>query len=67
MQLNLCECRRTALGDAAAEYFSDEVTAMAAFLVLGFAIGKALVNFHPWSEPEQGTAPTQLISALGVG
>jgi basic amino acid/polyamine antiporter, APA family len=44
-------------------------TAMAAFVVLGFAIGKgSWSNFHaPGTSLTMGLAPTQLISALGVG
>jgi len=44
-------------------------TAMAAFVFLGFAIGKGnWSNFHPHGVPlSMGLSPTQLISALGVG
>ena len=44
-------------------------TAMAAFVVLGFAIGKGhWSNFHPHGVPlTLGLGPTQLISALGIG
>jgi APA family basic amino acid/polyamine antiporter len=44
-------------------------TAMAAFVVLGFAIGKGdWSNFHSHGVSlSMGLAPTQLISALGVG
>jgi len=44
-------------------------TAMAAFVVLGFAIGKGhWSNFHAHGVPlTMGLSPSQLISALGVG
>ena len=44
-------------------------TAMAAFVVLGFAIGKGnWSNFHvAWRPLDHGLGPAQLISALGVG
>src|SRR5207253_8992757 len=44
-------------------------TAMAAFVVLGFAIGKgSWANFHPHGvSVSMGLGPAQLISALGVG
>lgn len=44
-------------------------TAMAAFVVLGFAIGKGhWSNFHAHGVPlTMGLGPSQLISALGVG
>ena len=44
-------------------------TAMAAFVTLGFAIGKGhWSNFHANGiAPSMGLGPTQLISALGVG
>src|SRR6478609_9272916 len=43
-------------------------TAMAAFVVLGFAIGKGdWSNFHATGPLSMGLGPTALISALGVG
>src|SRR5579859_3386783 len=44
-------------------------TAMAAFVILGFAIGKGhWSNFHPHGASlSMGLGPAQLISALGVG
>jgi APA family basic amino acid/polyamine antiporter len=43
-------------------------TAMAAFVVLGFAIGKGdWSNFHATGPMSMGLGPTALISALGVG
>src|SRR5215472_5334609 len=43
-------------------------TAMAAFVVLGFAIGKGdWSNFHATGPMSLGLGPTALISALGVG
>ena len=43
-------------------------TAMAAFVFLGFAIGKGhWSNFHPTSSLSLGLTPTAWISAMGVG